>query len=157
MTSAIGTPAARRDASSSRAPGCHGAPRRTCATTSVFGALLGIALGIVITLVLSVIERRREIGLLRAVGLTQVQLRRAVTLEGVATSVFGALLGIALGIVFGLALQRALSEQGLDTLSVPWLTLVIFLVAGALVGILAAAAPAWWASKRNVLESIATA
>ncbi len=127
----------------------------------IISALLGLSIfvaliGIVITLVLSVIERRREIGLLRAVGLTRTQLRRTVTLEGVATSVFGALLGITLGVVFGLSLQRALSEQGLETLSVPYVTLAVFLVVGAVVGVLASAAPAWWASRRDVLESIAT-
>jgi putative ABC transport system permease protein len=119
-------------------------------------SILVAVIGIVITLVLSVIERQREIGLLRAVGLSRVQLRRTVTLEGVATSVFGALLGLALGVVFGLSLQRALASEGLDTLSVPWLTLLVMLVAGALVGVLAAAAPAWWASRQPVLEAIAT-
>ncbi len=136
----------------------------TNAVTQILGiisALLALSiivalLGIVITLVLSVVERRREIGLLRAVGLTRTQLRRVVTLEGVATSVFGALLGITLGVVFGLSLQRALSEQGLDTLSVPYLTLAVFVVVGALAGVLASAAPAWWASRRDILASIAT-
>jgi putative ABC transport system permease protein len=124
-------------------------------------ALLGLSIivaliGIVITLVLSVIERRREIGLLRAVGLSRRQLRRTVTLEGVATSVFGALLGIALGMVFGISLQRALAEDGLDVLDVPWLTLLVMLAAGALVGVLASAAPAWWASRQDILRAIAT-
>jgi putative ABC transport system permease protein len=127
----------------------------------VVAALVGLsilvaAIGIVITLVLSVIERQREIGLLRAVGLTRMQLRRAVTLEGVSTSVFGALLGITLGVVFGLALQRGLAADGLDTLSVPWTTLIGMLVGGAILGIVAAAAPAWWASRQPVLEAIAT-
>ncbi|MGF1663173.1 MAG: ABC transporter permease [Kineosporiaceae bacterium] len=127
----------------------------------VIAALVGLsilvaAIGIVITLVLSVIERQREIGLLRAVGLTRMQLRRAVTLEGVSTSIFGALLGITLGVVFGLALQRGLAADGLDTLSVPWTTLIGMLVGGAVLGIVAAAAPAWWASRQPVLEAIAT-
>ncbi|MGF1653960.1 MAG: ABC transporter permease, partial [Actinomycetales bacterium] len=127
----------------------------------VVAALVGLsilvaAIGIVITLVLSVIERQREIGLLRAVGLTRMQLRRAVTLEGVSTSIFGALLGITLGVVFGLALQRGLAADGLDTLSVPWTTLIGMLVGGAVLGIVAAAAPAWWASRQPVLEAIAT-
>jgi putative ABC transport system permease protein len=127
----------------------------------VIAALVGLsilvaAIGIVITLVLSVIERQREIGLLRAVGLTRVQLRRAVTLEGVSTSIFGALLGITLGVVFGLTLQRGLAADGLDTLSVPWTTLIGMLVGGAVLGIVAAGAPAWWASRQPVLEAIAT-
>lgn len=127
----------------------------------IIAGLVGLSIlvafiGIIITLVLSVVERQREIGLLRAVGLSRVQLRRTVTLEGVATSVFGALLGITLGIVFGLSLQRALAEDGLDTLSVPYLTLLGMLLAGIVVGIVAAAAPAWWASRQNILEAIAT-
>lgn len=127
----------------------------------IIAGLVGLSIlvafiGIIITLVLSVVERQREIGLLRAVGLSRVQLRRTVTLEGVATSVFGALLGITLGIVFGLSLQGALAADGLDTLSVPWLTLVGMLLAGIVVGIVAAAAPAWWASRQNILQAIAT-
>ena len=127
----------------------------------VITALLGLSLvvaviGIVITLVLSVVERQREIGLLRAVGLSRAQLRRTVTLEGVATSVFGALLGVTLGLAFGLALQRALADQGLEVLSIPWAALIAMLVGGVVIGAAAAFFPARWASRRDVLEAIAT-
>jgi putative ABC transport system permease protein len=87
-------------------------------------ALLGLSLviatlGVINTLALSVVERTREIGLLRAIGLTRGQLRRVITIESVATTVFGAILGIVLGLGFGIALQRALEDDGLSVLAVP--------------------------------------
>ena len=110
-------------------------------------ALLGLsiiiaALGIVNTLALSVIERTREVGLLRAIGLSRRQLRRMVRLESIAIAVLGAVLGILIGIVFGVSLIKALSDQGLDVLSVPWLLLVVFVVIAAVIGMLAAWLPA---------------
>jgi len=124
-------------------------------------ALLGLAiiiavLGIVNTLALSVIERTREVGLLRAVGLSRRQLRRMVRLESVAIAVLGAVLGVVMGVVFGVALQRAIADQGLDVLSIPWLLLVIFVVVAAVVGVLAAVLPARRAAKLNVLTAITT-
>ena len=87
-------------------------------------ALLGLAvviavLGIVNTLALSVIERVREIGLLRAVGLSRRQLRTMLRLESVAIAVLGAVLGIVLGLAFALALQRSLADDGIDVLAIP--------------------------------------
>ena len=87
-------------------------------------ALLGLALviavlGIVNTLALSVIERTREVGLLRAIGLSRGQLRVMITLESVVIAVLGALLGVALGIGFGVALMYAVRDQGLEVISVP--------------------------------------
>jgi putative ABC transport system permease protein len=87
-------------------------------------ALLGLAviiavLGIVNTLALSVIERTREVGLLRAVGLSRRQLRSMVRLESVAIAVLGAVLGVGLGLVFGISLRQALSGDGVSVLSVP--------------------------------------
>ena len=98
---------------------------------AIIYALLALAvviavLGIVNTLALSVIERTREVGLLRAVGLSRRQLRRMVRLESVAIAVLGAVLGVAMGIAFGVALQRAIADQGIDVLAIPWLLLVIF-------------------------------
>ncbi len=124
-------------------------------------ALLGLAviiavLGIINTLALSVIERTREVGLLRAVGLSRRQLRRMVRLESVAISVLGAVLGMTMGIVFGVALQRAIADQGVDVLAIPWLRLVIFVLLAALVGVLAAVLPARRAAKLNVLDAITT-
>ena len=91
-------------------------------------------LGIINTLALSVIERTREIGLLRAVGMTRGQLRRMIRLESVVIAVFGAVLGIVLGLAFGVALQRALVDQGIEVLSIPWGLLVAVLVVAAFVG-----------------------
>jgi putative ABC transport system permease protein len=124
-------------------------------------ALLGLAviiavLGIVNTLALSVIERVREVGLLRAVGMGRGQLRWMVLLESVAIAVLGAVLGIVMGIAFGIALQRALSDQGIDVLSIPWLQFLVFVVVAGLVGMLAAVLPARRAARLDVLAAIST-
>jgi putative ABC transport system permease protein len=113
-------------------------------------------LGIVNTLALSVIERTREIGLLRAVGLSRRQLRRMVRLESVIVAVLGAVLGVGMGLIFGVALQRAVADQGIDVLSIPWARLVIFVVLAAVVGVLAAVLPARRAAKLDVLRAIST-
>ena len=81
-------------------------------------------LGIINTMALSVFERTREIGLLRAVGLSRRQLRRMITLESVQTSVFGAVLGAVLGIAVGIVVQRGLVSQGLEELAIPWIQIV---------------------------------
>ncbi|HMM94910.1 FtsX-like permease family protein, partial [Phycicoccus sp.] len=124
-------------------------------------ALLGLAvviavLGIVNTLALSVVERVREIGLLRAVGLGRRQLRMMLRLESVAIAVLGAVLGVVLGLAFALALQRSLADEGIDVLAVPWLQLVGFVAVAALVGVLAALWPGRRAARVDVLRAIAT-
>jgi len=113
------------------------------------------ALGIINTLALSVIERTREIGLLRAVGTSRRQTRRMIRLESVVIAVFGGLLGIAIGVVFGVAIQHAVSDQGLNVLSVPVPTLVAYVLLSAVIGVLAAVWPAWRASRLDVLRAIA--
>jgi len=113
-------------------------------------------LGIINTLALSVLERTREIGLLRAVGLTKRQLFRVISIESVSTAVFGALLGAALGLGLGVALQRGLRAQGVQTLSIPWLQLLVMIVAAAVVGLLAAILPAWRATRLDVLQAVTT-
>jgi len=113
-------------------------------------------LGVINTLGLSVIERTREIGLLRAIGMSRRQLRTMIRLESVVIAVFGALLGVALGVAFGVGLIKALHDQGLTELSIPWVRLAIFVVAAGLVGILAAALPARRAAKLDVLRAIST-
>ncbi len=128
---------------------------------TVIYALLALAviiavLGIVNTLALSVIERTREIGLLRAVGLTRPQTRRMITLEAVVVAVLGAMLGVGMGLVFGVALQRTLADQGLGTLDIPWLQLGAFLAVSVVVGILAAVLPARNAARLDILDAIAT-
>ena len=124
-------------------------------------ALLGLAiviaaLGIVNTLALSVIERTREVGLLRAVGMSRRQLRTRVRLEAVAISVLGALLGVVLGLAFGGSLQRAIADQGIEVLTIPWVQLVLFVVAAGLVGVLAAVWPARRAARLDVLRAVTT-
>ncbi|MEU0441090.1 MULTISPECIES: FtsX-like permease family protein [unclassified Streptomyces] len=123
-------------------------------------ALLGLAiviavLGVVNTLALSVVERTREIGLLRAIGLSRRQLRRMIRLESVVIAVFGAVLGLALGLLWGVCTQRVLALQGMKELAVPWGTIVAVVIGSAVVGVAAALLPALRASRMNVLAAIA--
>jgi putative ABC transport system permease protein len=122
--------------------------------------LLGLAiviaiLGIINTQALSVIERRREIGMLRAVAMQRKQVRRTIYLESLLIAVFGATLGVTLGITFGSLFTRTLRGQGLDTLSVPWSQAVLFLVLAAVVGVLAALWPGFRAARTPPLSAIA--
>jgi putative ABC transport system permease protein len=119
-------------------------------------SILIAVLGIINTLVLSVVERTREIGLLRAVGMKRRQVRRMVTLEAVVISVFGAVLGLAVGLTLGVALQRGLQDEGITELSVPVGSLIGFLVAAAVVGVVAALWPARRAARVDVLRAITT-
>jgi putative ABC transport system permease protein len=123
-------------------------------------ALLALAvviavLGILNTLALSVVERTRELGLLRAVGVSRRQVRRLVRLEAVVVAVLGAVLGVATGLVFGVALQRSLADQGVDVLAVPWRQLAGFVVLAAAAGVLAAVLPARRAARLDVLQAVA--
>jgi putative ABC transport system permease protein len=118
-------------------------------------AMLIAVLGVVNTLVLSVIERTREIGLLRAIGLRRGQTAAMVTVESVVISVFGALLGVAVGAGLGASVVRALQDQGLSTLAFPWRQMVVYVVGAAVVGVVAAIIPAVRAARLNVLGAIA--
>ena len=111
-------------------------------------------LGIINTLALSVFERTREIGLLRAIGLRRRQLSSMITIEAVATAVFGALLGTGLGLGLGVALQRGLVSQGLTKLAIPWTLILAMLLASGVVGVLAAGLPAMRATRLNILQAI---
>lgn len=113
-------------------------------------------LGIVNTLALSVFERTRELGLLRAVGMTRGQVRAMVRWESVVISVIGALIGAALGIGLGLALTRALADQGIEKIAVPGVQLALYVVAAAIAGVIAAVGPARSASKVDVLRAVVT-
>jgi putative ABC transport system permease protein len=119
-------------------------------------SILVAFLGIVNTLSLSVYERFREIGLLRAVGTTRAQLRRMVTLEAILIAVLGTTVGLVVGLIFGVAFQRILEPQGIAILAIPWPTLAAFVVLGVVGGMLAALWPAWRASRLSVLRAIAT-
>jgi putative ABC transport system permease protein len=127
---------------------------------NLVNALLGLALvialfGIVNTLVLSVIERTREIGLLRAVGLTRRQVRRMIRWESIIVSLMGAVLGTGVGVFFAWILFRGLRDQGLEVFSLPGNRLAIFVAGAAIAGIFAAIGPARRASRVDVLRAIA--
>ena len=128
---------------------------------AVLYGLLGLSiviaiLGIVNTLVLSVSERTREIGLMRAVGLGKTQLAGEIITESVLTSLYGTVLGGATGVVLAAALKKILEDQGLTSLSVPWGQMVGMLALSVVVGIIAALWPALRASRLPVLDAIAT-
>ncbi len=119
-------------------------------------AILIALIGIVNTLMLSVFERTREIGLLRAVGMRRRQVRTMIRSEAVILSVFGAIIGIVVGTVLGVALTESLRQQGLVDLVIPFANLVFFLLLAAMLGLVAATWPARRAAKLNVLDAIAT-
>ncbi|WP_262403433.1 FtsX-like permease family protein [Actinomadura sp. CNU-125] len=125
-------------------------------TTLLLMSVIIAAVGVVNTLALSVIERTREIGLLRAIGLGRRQLRRMIRVESIVIAVFGAVLGIGIGVAFGAALQNALADQGLTVLSVPVVTLCVYVLIAAVIGVLAALWPAWRAGRMDVLKAIST-
>ena len=109
--------------------------------------------GIVNTLVLSVHERTREIGMLRAIGTSRRQMRRIVRYESVITSVIGGVLGTAVGVLFGYVITNRFGDQGL-VFTVPYGQLALFLVAATGVGVVAAVLPARRAANLNVLEAV---
>ena len=113
------------------------------------------AVGIVNTLSLSVLERTREIGLLRAVGTTRSQLRTTIRWEAVIVSLFGSILGVVMGVALGWAVVTAIPDEFLSYVSIPWAQIAIYLVAGGIVGVLAAIFPGYRAANLNVLDAIA--
>ncbi|MGX1883228.1 ABC transporter permease [Streptomyces sp. NPDC055287] len=119
-------------------------------------AIIVAVLGVVNTLALSVVERTREIGLMRAIGLSRRQLRRMIRLESVVIALFGALLGLGLGMGWGTTAQKLLALEGLGVLEIPWATIVTVFVGSAFVGLFAALVPAFRAGRMNVLNAIAT-
>ncbi|MYX44808.1 FtsX-like permease family protein, partial [Streptomyces sp. SID89] len=119
-------------------------------------AIIVAVLGVVNTLALSVVERTREIGLMRAIGLSRRQLRRMIRLESVVIALFGALLGLGLGMGWGATAQKLLALEGLHVLDIPWPTIIGVFVGSAFVGLFAALVPAFRAGRMNVLNAIAT-
>jgi ABC-type antimicrobial peptide transport system permease subunit len=109
--------------------------------------------GIVNTLVLTVFERTREIGMLRAVGMTRRQVRTMVRYESIATSLMGAALGIVVGTFLAVLVTHALSSQGIE-FAFPLVQVVYFVVASIVIGILAAVLPARRAASLNVLQAL---
>jgi len=121
-------------------------------------ALLGLSViislfGVVNTLVLSVFERTREIGMLRAVGMTRQQVRRMIRHESIVTALIGGALGIAVGVFLAILTTQALSDEGI-VLAIPWTTIGLFVVLTIVAGILAAVLPARRASRLNVLKAL---
>jgi len=126
----------------------------TFVTVMLALAVLIALLGIVNTLVLSVFERTRELGLLRAVGMTRGQVRAMVRWESVVISLIGALAGAGLGIGLGLALSQALADEGIKAISIPGLQVTLYVVLAAVAGVLAAVGPARSAAKVDVLKAV---
>ncbi|MCG2622937.1 ABC transporter permease [Arthrobacter sp. I2-34] len=117
-------------------------------------AVIVAVLGIINTLVLSVVERTRELGLMRAVGATRRQVRTVIRRESVLMSLFGAIAGVLLGTGAGIALARAMNGEGISSLDVPLASLAVYVVVAAVIGVLAAIGPARRASRVDVLRAI---
>ena len=127
---------------------------------AVITVLLGLSfvialIGIANTLALSVFERTREIGLLRAVGMTRRQLRRAVRWEAAIVATFGGLMGVVVGTVLGVAGSLATPDSFITTVDVPYATLAVYIVVAGLAGLLAAVLPARRAGRMEILDAIA--
>lgn len=118
-------------------------------------ALVIAVLGIINTLALSVVERKREIGMLRAIGMLRSQVRRTIYVESVLIAIFGAVLGVLLGCGIGYALARTLREWGAGDPVLPWSLIVTTLIGAAIVGVIASLWPAVRAARTKPLEAIA--
>ncbi|WP_020522134.1 ABC transporter permease [Catelliglobosispora koreensis] len=118
-------------------------------------AILIAVLGVINTLALSVLERTRELGLLRAIGLSRAATMRMITVEAVVITVFGAVLGLAVGAGLGAVVVKGLADEGLKSIVLPWNQMGIYLAVGAVVGVVAAILPGIKAARTNVLTAIA--
>ena len=117
-------------------------------------SLVIAVLGIVATLALSVVERTRELGLLRAVGMTRGQMRRMVCWEGLVVATFGGILGTVLGVAFGVLAADIIPDSVVSTLSIPVGQIFVYLIVAALAGLASGILPAIWAGRLKVLEAI---
>jgi putative ABC transport system permease protein len=127
-------------------------------TLNMLYALLGLSViislfGVVNTLILSVFERTRELGMLRAIGMTRSQVRRMIRHESIVTALIGAALGIVVGVFLAVLTTQALSDEGI-VLAIPWMTIGVFVVATIVAGMLAAILPARRASRLKILEAL---
>ena len=118
-------------------------------------AVLIALIGIVNTLALSIFERTRELGLLRAVGMARRQLKRMIRWESIIITILGAVLGLGVGAFFGWAAVSAMGDIGVDRLSLPAFRLIMFVVVAGLAGVVAAIFPARRAARLDVLDAIA--
>ncbi len=118
-------------------------------------AIIIALLGIVNTLALSIAERTRELGLLRAIGMQRSQLAQMIAAESVIIAVMGAVLGAVLGLGLGTALAAALTRSQHVTVAIPVTQMVIYIIAAAAAGVLAAIGPARRAARLNILRAIA--
>ena len=123
-------------------------------TVMLLLAVLIALLGIVNTLALSVFERTRELGLLRAVGMTRSQVRAMVRWESAVISLIGAVSGAALGIGIGLALSQVLKDEGIKAISIPVGQITVYVALAAVAGVVAAIGPARSAAKVDVLKAV---
>ncbi len=128
----------------------------TFVTVMLLLAVVIALLGIVNTLALSVFERTRELGLLRAVGMTRGQVRAMVRWESAVISLIGALSGAALGIGIGVALSQVLKDEGIKAISIPVPQVLMYVALAAVAGVLAAVGPARSAAKVDVLKAVVT-
>ncbi|MEU1310636.1 FtsX-like permease family protein [Streptomyces cinnamoneus] len=117
-------------------------------------ALIIAVLGIINTLALSVLERTKEIGALRAIGLSRGQTVRMIMTESVVISIFGAVLGLVVGAALGAAVVRAMKDQGVSGLSLPWSMMFNYLLGAVVVGMLASIAPARRGARLDVLKAV---
>jgi putative ABC transport system permease protein len=120
-------------------------------------SILIASFSVVNTMALSVIERKREIGLLRSIGMIRRQVRSMIRGEAVVVALLGAVLGLVLGVGMGAAIVHAASNSGISVLVIPVPTIIVVLVLAALIGVLAAVFPARRAARLDVLQAIATA
>jgi putative ABC transport system permease protein len=125
---------------------------------NVLYGLLGLSViislfGVVNTLVLSVFERTRELGMLRAVGMSRGQVRRMIRYESITTALIGGALGILVGTFLAVLTTQALSDEGV-VLAIPWTTIGVFVIGTILAGMLAAVFPARRASRLNILKAL---
>ncbi len=128
----------------------------TLVTALVLLAVVIALLGVLITMLLAVLERTHELGLLRAIGMDRSGIRSMVRWEAAVISTFGALLGLVLGVGLGYALMRTLRDQGVSTLALPFRSLAVMVVLVAIAGVVASVYPARRAARLNVLQAIAS-